>query len=360
MPMQSNKKFFKDTIIYVGIDVHAKQWHVYASPWPSLGVRPICMPPDAKGLLSYLKREFPGGKYQSAYESGFCGFSVHRELTNVGIENIVFNAADLRKSQKEHMRKSDSVDCRSIFENLAKGDLTAIFVPTEEQESNRELIRGREVAVKDMRRAKQRIKMFLYKLGIEIPDELKGTDKTWANSFINWLNMLADSLDGGNSIRLKSQLEYVNLLKAQIRLYNRDIHEAMTSFHAEMYQLLKTIPGIGSLLSAKLCLELMDFSRFADARHLAGYIGLVPDCRASDKNEVVLGTTIRRNSILRTALIEASWIAIRIDPSLGSAFHKYRINGKQANVAIISIARKLANRIFYVHRTHKPYEISKD
>lgn len=360
MPAQRNKKFYEQTTIYVGIDVHAKQWHVYAAPWPNIGVRPICMPPEAEGLLSFLKREFPGGIYKSAYESGFCGFSVHRELTKVGIENIVFNAADLRKSQKEQIRKTDRVDCRCIYENLAKGDLKPIFVPTQEQESNRELIRGREVALKDLRRAKQRIKMFLHKLGIETTPVLKGKDRTWSKAYVDWLKIMVDSLDSGNSIKLKSQLEYIDLLKSQIRLYDREIHEVMTICHAEMYQLLKTIPGIGSLLSAKLCLELMDFSRFADARHLAGYIGLVPDCKASDKNEVIIGTTIRRNSILRTALIEASWIAITKDPSLGSAFHKYRTNGKQANVAIISIARKLTNRIFFVHRTHKPYEIPKD
>lgn len=164
--MQSNKKFFEGTTIFVGIDVHARQWHVYATPMPPLPVSAVCMPPDAEALLKFLKNKFPGGIYKSAYEIGFCGFTAHRQLLAVGIDNIVFNPADLKKSQKEQIRKTDAVDCRSICENLADGKLQPLFVPSPDQESDRELIRGREVSVKDMRRTKHRIRMFLHLHGI--------------------------------------------------------------------------------------------------------------------------------------------------------------------------------------------------
>lgn len=126
MPIQSNKNSYKGQNIFVGIDAHARQWHVFASPYPGIGAKAVCMPPSASGLSSYLNRNFPGGKHLSAYESGFCGFKPHRDLLAKGIENIVFNAADLRKSQKEQLRKTDAVDCKAIWENLAKGDLHAI------------------------------------------------------------------------------------------------------------------------------------------------------------------------------------------------------------------------------------------
>lgn len=360
MPMQSNKNSYEGQNVYVGIDVHARQWHIYASPWPGVGAKAICIPPDAKGLRSYLNRTYPRAHYISAYESGFCGFSVHRQLVTDGIDNLVFNAADLKKSQKEQLRKSDSIDCKAIWENLAKGDLHNIYVPTQEEEEDRELIRGREVAVKDIRRAKQRIKMFLHKLGVETPSEFQGKESYWSESYMNWLHILSDSLNGGCGLKLKAQLDNHTHLKEQVNQYNREIHKVMTDKHSEMYELLVSIPGVGRLLAAKLCLELINFSRFADARHLAAYIGLVPDCKASDQTVAVIGTTIRRNSILRTALIEASWIAVSKDPSLGSFFSKSRAAGKHANLAIISVARKLVNRIYYVWRTKKKYEVSKD
>lgn len=361
MPVQSNKKFYEGQNVYVGIDVHARQWHVFASPYPGgMGFKAICLPPDASGLKKYLEKTFPGATFSSAYESGFCGFAAHRQLIDAGIDNIVFNASDLRKSQKEELRKTDAVDCKAIWENLAKGDLKSIFIPSKSEESDRELIRGREVAVKDLRRCKQRVKMFLHKLGIETPEEFKGKESYWSKAYLEWLQILSDSIESGSSRKLKSQLEQMLLLKSQIKTYDKEIHAVMREKHAEMYQLLPTVPGIGRLLSAKLCLELIKFSRFADARHLAGYIGLVPDCKASDKKIAILGTSIRRNSILRTALIEASWVAVSKDPTLGCAFSKYRREGKHPNIAIISIARKLVNRIFYVWRTKKEYEVSKE
>lgn len=361
MPVQSNKNFYEGQNIFVGIDVHARQWHVFASPYPGgMGFKAICIPPDAESLKSYLHRTFPGATFQSAYESGFCGFAAHRDLVRAGISNIVFNAADLRKSQKEELRKTDTIDCKAIWENLTKGDLKPIFIPSETEESDRELIRGREIAVKDMRRSKQRIKMFLHKLGVETPEEFKGKESYWSKAYLEWLNVLSDSLESGFSRKLQAQLEQIDMLKNQIKSYDKDIHSVMTARHKEMYELLPSVPGIGRLLSAKLCLELINFSRFADARHLAGYIGLVPDCKASDTKVSILGTSIRRNAILRTSLIEASWIAISKDPSLGKVFNKHRREGKHPNIAIIGVARKLVNRIFYIWRTKKKYEVSKE
>ena len=359
--MQSNKKAYEGQNIFVGIDVHARQWHVYASPYPGgMRIKPFVMPPDARGLLTHLNDTYPGGTYHSAYEAGFCGFSSHRELVKLGINNIVFNAADIRKTQKDKLRKSDAVDCKVIWENLGKGDLSAIYTPSEQEESDRELIRGRETVVKDMRRAKQRTKMFLHKIGIKGPQELEVASRNWSFSYIDWLSALSASLSGGYSKKLSTLVEDVNKLKSQKKSYDLEILHAVKERHAELYTLLQSVPGIGKLVSAKLCLEIMNFDRFKDPRQLASYIGLVPDWKKSDQTEVVIGTTIRRNSILRTALIEAAWVAIKKEPALGAHFNKCRQNGKAPCVAIVSVARKLVNRIFYVIRTKTKYEVSKD
>lgn len=352
MPVQSNKNFYQGQKIYIGIDVHARQWHVYACPCAGLGVRAVTMPPSAEALKTYLQNHYPGGEYHSAYESGFCGFRVHRDLLAAGIENIVFNASDLKKSQKEQLRKTDAVDCKAIWENLIKGNLTAVFVPTLRQEGNRELIRTRESLVNDMRRTKQRVKMFLHRINVNIPENISAS---WSKNFIEWLSELADSLEGGFSWKLHTLISTYNHQNMQLKELYKEIIAVINREYSEISSLLITIPGVGRLLASKLLLELMDLSRFADARHLAGYIGLVPDCKISDQKEAILGVSIRKNSILRSALIEASWVAIRMDPALGSTFLNYRRRGVHPNVAIVSIARKLVNRLFYVIRTGRPY-----
>ena len=77
--MHSNKNSFKGQNIYVGIDVHLKTWHVkmltesgykYSSSQHA----------DARELFDRLNRKYPDAHFKSAYESGFCSFSVHYPL----------------------------------------------------------------------------------------------------------------------------------------------------------------------------------------------------------------------------------------------------------------------------------------
>lgn len=64
---------------------------------------------DAYGtmLLKYLQTHYRRGDYYTAYEARFCGFSVHYELTKLGLSNIVVNPADIPTSQKHEVQKTD-------------------------------------------------------------------------------------------------------------------------------------------------------------------------------------------------------------------------------------------------------------
>ena len=67
--------------------------------------------------------------------------------------------------------------------------------------------------------------------------------------------------------------------------------------------------------------------------------------------------TIRKHAFLRTLIVESSWVAIRQDPALTLAFETYCTRMKPSE-AIIKIARKLVNRIYFVMKWQKPYVTS--
>lgn len=50
------------------------------------------------------------GNYFSAYEAGFSGLWPHYKLTELGINNIVVNPADIPTTQKEKVQKEDKRD----------------------------------------------------------------------------------------------------------------------------------------------------------------------------------------------------------------------------------------------------------
>jgi transposase len=100
--------------------------------------------------------------------------------------------------------------------------------------------------------------------------------------------------------------------------------------------------------------ELGDISRFKNLDKLCSFIGLVPMTNSTGENEKTGGITVRRNKILRTAIVESSWIAIRNDPALMLVYQKLT-KRMEPQKAIIRIAKKLVNRILYVLKNKKPY-----
>ena len=146
---------------------------------------------------------FPGGEYNSAYEAGFCGYAIHRRLNELGINNIVINAADIPTSQKDKLQKRDPVDSRKIARSLEKGSLHGIHIGSlhgihifdRELEELRSLNRTRFYLMRDLRRSKTRIKSFLQYYGEPIPQEFDNNQ--WTLKFVAWLKQVKMQTQSG-------------------------------------------------------------------------------------------------------------------------------------------------------------------
>lgn len=353
--MQNYKSFFKDETVYIGIDVHLKQWHVCIRT-KHLSPKPFSQPASAEALRSYLDCHFPGGDYCAAHEIGFSGFSIHYELERLGIRSIVFNPADICDTQKERSRKTDAVDCRKICRNLMNGDLTPIYVPSQAELSDRGFLRAYDNSVKLKRLSKQRIKSLLHRNGVSYPEAFEAGKGHWSRRFMQWLAVVEDSLGGGEGYRLHELVEDHNYAHSQFLRAGRAVCDVIKKKHFDKDRLLRSVPGIGRVTSSRFCLELPDIHLFKNSDHLAGYVGLVPDVRVSDDHIYVRGVTHRGKPLLRSSLIESAWRAIVVDPALGAAYTKYIKRGIKPNNAIVRIARKLLNRIHFVLREEKMYE----
>src|SRR5680860_1303811 len=110
---------FKGQNIFVGIDVHLKSWTVTILT-EELMHKTFTQPACAETLCNYLKRNFPGGDYNSVYEAGFSGFWAHYKLKEMGINNIV----PIR--QMFPLRRRNI--CRKTIRQIA-GSLPVHYVP---------------------------------------------------------------------------------------------------------------------------------------------------------------------------------------------------------------------------------------
>lgn len=341
-------------VVYIGIDVHKKQWKV-AIYTPLYEYKVFSQNPDPGQLYVFLCKHFPGWRYLSVYEAGFCGFWIDASLSALGIENMVINPADLPESQKDRRRKTDTGDARKLAKALRGGFLKGIYCPSSSFQSLRSMVRHRSKLVKSQTIWKNRIKSYLSLHGVFISPCWQ--ERNWSGHFLRWLY----ALPFGDQIQratLASMLDTLRGIREEITRVNRRLrHLSKEAEHQPILACLTSVPGIGLISAWIIYTELMDLSRFASRDHLHSYCGLVPDLNQSGERDKGSGITRRSNRYLRAILVEASWQAIRRDPAL-QTYYQEQLSRMKAQQAIIRVAKKLVNRIRKCWVDQVPYQIN--
>jgi transposase len=332
---------FTGKTIHVGIDVHEKDFQV-AKVLGDICLGNHRMPANGQGLIDHLRTHYPGAGFKCVYESCAWGFTLQRQLQQAGIDCIVVHAADVSSSDKEKKRKTDKVDALKLARNHAAHQLTSIHVPNEEIQKQRNLIRFRKKLVGDLNRSKNRLKSLLKYQGINIPEQL-GKKNNWSYNFMNWIEEVAKK-DVLLQDTLLLMLEEVKLLRQLLLKTERALRKLMQTSYNDKAKLLMTTPGVGRTTAMLFLLEIGDIQRFGPFDRLNDFVGFCPDTDSSGEIDRDTGITSRRHKQLRSALIEAAWEAIRIDPALLDTYQKLTRRMK-GNHAIIRIARKLLRRM---------------
>jgi transposase len=340
---------FEGERIYCGIDVHKNSWRVNIRN-ADFELEDYSQQADEEALLSHLGKYYPGASYEVVYEAGFSGFSLQRSLESKGVKCVVINAGDVPSSDKDKKRKSDCVDARKLSKGLSGHSFKGIYVPHQEMEHIRTLIRQRSRLVEDQIRCKARIKHMLMFSGYKVQD-----DKYWSRGYIKRL----EDLDCG-TVHLRQALdlalqEYQSVRKLILQA-TRQIRElSKQPPYDKVVSLLMSIPGIGLINSMVFFSEIQDMLRFKTLDKLCSFVGIVPDLHSSGDNQSVRGITHRSNHYLRAMIIESSWVIIRKDPTMLLLYNDY-CKRMHRNKAIIKIARHLLSRIRFVWLKGMPYE----
>ena len=353
MKSQAKQLDFTGQEIYVGMDVHKNTWrlatctrHTKATRWPVTIQKPF-----VENVKKYLNKLFPGADFVCAYEAGFSGFWIKEELEKAGIQTLVAHAADIPTSDKERKHKEDKRDARKIANALKHGQIEGIYIPSQQAQLDRSIMRERYSIAKSLRRVKSQIKSHLAFFNIEICEEK--LDQHWSKKYIAWLESeQTNRLDE----RLGLLIERLNSMRKTKLLANRTIRKlSRTKEHQNLYKRLASVPGIGLITGMLLIGEITDMARFSNFDALCSYVGFIPTTNSSGDKEKRGELTKRCNKRLRSALIESSWSAIRGDQELLLKYEVYkkRMNGKEA---IVRIGRILLSRIRFVWLSGQSYQ----
>jgi transposase len=114
---------------------------------------------------------------------------------------------------------------------------------------------------------------------------------------------------------------------------------AETAVWREQDELVRTVPGVGPVMSLTLLASLPELGTLT-RRQIASLVGVAPFARDSGKRRGQRHTAGGRRAV-RTVLYMATLSAVRFNPALKRFYERLRASGKVGKVALVACARKL-------------------
>jgi transposase len=244
--------------------------------------------------------------------------------------------------------KTDKIDARTLADLLRANLIPEAYVCSPSGRQRRAMIRYRFFLVRLRTMVKNRLHVWVDgKPGLR---EQCPTRDLFAARSLRWLEHLGDRYPDGAV--LGGMLRVLGFLSEEVNQSNAWVREACRE--SEVAERLQTIPGIGPTIGLLLVAEIDQIDRFAAAKKLHAYAGLVPSTYASGGRSFHGRLNKASNGWIRWAMVEAVWPAIRADPSL-RAFYQRRSRRKGANVAKVATARRLLTIVFKVWKEGRTY-----
>jgi transposase len=109
-------------------------------------------------------------------------------------------------------------------------------------------------------------------------------------------------------------------------------------------RLLTSVPGVGARTAEVIAVYLGDGRRFRTADEVSAYAGLVPRQYQSGESDRRGRITRRGPKLLRAALVECAWCALRYNPWAAATWKRLTGRGVGRKKAVVALARKLLVR----------------
>lgn len=251
------------------------------------------------------------------------------------------------------VNKTDKLDAQGLARLLRTGTLPAVWIPPGELRDQRELPRLRMALVRMRTALKNRVHASLAKYGLrnsEVSDLFGQAGRAW-------LAQTLPELPPETGRSVGQQLELLDQVEQHIGQLEVRIEQVVERTPA--MQRLKTLPGVGNILTTVLALEIGTIDRFPSAAHLASYAGTVPRIHASGDRSFRGRVRSDVNRYLKWALVEAANVVVLQRARfphrhVSRLYERLRSRGGHAK-AVVAVARHLAEASYWILKNSQPY-----
>jgi transposase len=350
--------------LYVGLDVHKESIAVAYAP-DERGTEVVALGAigprqcDIDKLIRNLQSK--GATLVFAYEAGPCGYWLYRYLSRKGLACHVVAPSLIPRKAGDRV-KTDRRDAMTLARLMRSGDLRSIYVPRIEDEALRDLSRGRDDTMQDLKRSKRRLKSFLLRQDIRYEGRA-----SWNAAHLRWLAQVVCPTPA-QQIVFQEYVRAVTEQDERRQRLERELQEAVKGWRLyPVVEAIQALRGVELTSAVILMTELGDLRRFDSPRELMNYLGLTPSEYSSGERRRQGGITKAGNSHARRALVEGAWayrypakvsrhLQLRLEklPAEVQAIgwkaqvrlcRRYRhltARGKHVNQVVVAIAREMA------------------
>ena len=325
------------TEVKIAIDLSRTKW-VYCVRWGGQEQRRLTTPAELKHVQA-LGAQYRGCPVHITFEA--CGFGYEIAWWAQEQQMAVTVIAPSRMERTPGLQvKTDRIDVGKMARKLDQGELKGIYVPARADHEKRQVARAYGQALKERKRAQQRIRSLMQEHG-----RLGPVPKAGWTRYGQWLDTqpLAEEVklcvDALLAMRTTAERQ-ATILKARL------LRMAASQPYGKIVEVLCTHPGVAHLSAIRFVLEIGNIHRFATADSIAHYLGLTP-------SEYSSGEVVQRGPILkcgpgtlRAAMLQCGWASVRKrgDATLKEMFERLvpRAGKKRA---IVAVTRRLVVRL---------------
>ena len=354
----------KKRITFVGLDTHKNSIEVaLADNGRKTEVRLYgSIGGDLDSLDKMIRKlRTPSTELRFVYEAGPCGYEIYRHLRAQGFHCDVVAPSMVPRRSGDRI-KTDRRDACNLARLYRAGELTAVYVPQEDDEAMRDVVRGRQDAINALRKARQQLGGFLLRHGLRYPGKC-----SWSLAHRRWLAGIKMP-HPAQQIMLQEYTHSVEECTQRVQRLTEQIQQLLPDWRMHpLVEALQALRGVAPVVAATSVAEIGPMGRFAKPRQLMAYLGLVPSERSS-------GGSVRRGAITKTgngharrALIEAAQayshparisrvilkrqhglpepvrqIAWKAQLRLCARFRQLTARGKSRNRVVVAVARELS------------------
>ncbi|MFL9910563.1 IS110 family RNA-guided transposase [Paraburkholderia sp. RL17-337-BIB-A] len=272
-----------------------------------------------------------------------CGSAHHwaRKLRGFGHEVRLMAPQFVKPYVKTN--KNDAADAEAICEAVGRPNMRFVPIKNIEQQGVLALHRVRQGFMKARTAQANQIRGLLAEFGLVIPLGIVNI----AKNVPELIEDASNELPGSFRLLVQRLLEQLKGFDQQVR----EIESEIVAWHRtnDDSRKLAKMPGIGPITASAMVASIGDAKSFKNGRQVSAWLGLVPKQNSTGGKTVLLGMSKRRDSYLRTLLIQGARSVIyalqrKKEPVEG--WLNRLLKRRNTNVAAVALANKNARIIW--------------